>query len=382
MGQYQIFAKGGLPQFHSWANSKFGGLVRLWRCLDVHNHMRIGQGQFLRALQDLGYSGDARELFRDLNRDQTGTLLFYHFAPEAALAVGEFLHWVRVNHGTLSEIGISNAVDKRNFITRAQFVQICKKKGFSNDTALQVTFDLLDKDGEGSLVKSELALLDSWDFPEWLTAKPDDEAALTCKLKLLDRCQGNALLAWRHLDKNGSMRVAWHDFRQACRKLLSEDVQTLASAWRALDDDLSGWLSLREFDRATYDQLSRFVKWADEGFGSVHGAFPKLQANKDAKITQTEFRHVVKGCGLGDAVTSKIFQGLDLDATGGVSMNELRFLNSWQVSNDLKEEEAWASLTRPTCTAPTAPVSPKRVGRGSVAVTSPRSDAAPRLIRQ
>jgi len=349
MGRYSIFATGLLPQFHLWAKQKFGSLVRLWRCLDVHNHMRIGQGQFLRGLQDLGFAGDAKGLFKDLNRDQTGTLLFYHFAPEAALAVGEFLYWVRENYGSLENLGITDVVDKRNHITRSQLVQLCKKKGFHKAGALDLTFDLLDKDGDGSVVKTELALLEQWDFPEWLTARPDAKAAETCKQKLIDRCQGNALLAWRNLDRSGSMRVAWHDFRLACRKLLSsDDCQTLASAWRSLDDDLSGWLSLREFDKATYDQLTKFVSWIDATFGGMLGAFPKLGIGGTRSLPQislAEWRHVCKASGLGDSTTVKIFQGLDIDCGGYVTMNEIRFLNSWKVLNELKEEEAWASLT-------------------------------------
>merc|ERR1719440_2770197 len=104
MSKFSVLAKGGLPQFHAWCAAKFGSLVRLWRCLDVHDNMRIGQGQFLRGVQDLGYSGDARELFKALNRDGTGTLLFYHFDPESALAVADLLVWARNNYGNLAMV--------------------------------------------------------------------------------------------------------------------------------------------------------------------------------------------------------------------------------------------------------------------------------------
>jgi Ca2+-binding EF-hand superfamily protein len=146
------------------------------------------------------------------------------------------------------------------------------------------------------------------------------------------------------------MRVPWKDFRQACRKLLSpEDCVGLPAAWRALDDDLSGWLSLREFDRATFDQLTRFVSWVDQTYGSLVAAFPKLQ-HGNGQISQQEFRHLCSASGLGDTIARKIFLGLDVDMTGNISMNEVRFLNSWKVASDMKEEEAWASLTnaRPT----------------------------------
>lgn len=346
--RYSVFAKGGVPQFHAWCATKFGSLVKLWRCLDVHNNMRVGQGQFLRGLQDLGYSGDVRELFKALNRDQTGTLLFYHFAPEAALAVADFLNWARTSYGSLAGIGITDALAQRSFLTHSQFVAICRKKGYDKEEGLQYTFDLIDKDGDGSVVRTDVELLDKWEFPQWLTAEPDPAAAETCRHKLLHRCHGNALLAWRFLNRSGSMRVAWHDFNAACRKLLSaEECQMLPSAWRAMDDDLSGWLSLREFDPDAFDKLMKFVRWTHETYGSTVGAFPKLTGNKDAKITMTEFRHACSHSGLGDEIMIFIFSGLDVDAGGTITTGEIRFLDQWKASSDLKEEEAWAQITSP-----------------------------------
>jgi len=351
IAKYSIFARGGVPQFHSWCALKFGSLVRLWRCLDVHHHMRVGQGQFLKGLQELGYSGDARELFKVLNRDQTGTLLFYHFAPEAALSVAELLDWSRENFGSLAALGLGSIIDQRSFITRQQFTSIFTKKGFTNQRALRHTFDLIDKDGAGSAVKAEVALLDKWEFPEWLTAKPDERAAEICKSKLVTKCQGNPLAAWRQLDRNGNMRVAWNEFRQACRKLLTqEDCEVLPAVWRALDEDLSGWLSLRDFDVGTYNNLLRLVNWAHESTGCFTAVFRKLtpSGKKDAqdyRITQSEWNRVLKACGLGDQILATLYSGLDKDRTGSIPIHDIRFLDQWRATSDLKETEAWAAFT-------------------------------------
>lgn len=42
-----------------------------------------------------------------------------------------------------------------------------------------------------------------------------------------------------------------------------------------------------------------------------------------------------------------IFSGLDVDATGTITMNEIRFLDLWKAASDIKEEEAWAQMTGP-----------------------------------
>jgi len=343
-------AKGGLPHFHAWCVQKFGSLVRLWRCLDVHQTMKVGQSQFLKKLQELGYSGDARDLFKVMNRDQTGTLLFYHFDPGAALRVAELLSWAREHFGGLKGVGLMTSINQTSRITKRAFFKLIRDKGFADEEAIRSAFDLVDKDGDGTVNRCEAMTLDTWDFPEWLTVQPDERAAEACKAKMLKKYQGNALLVWRHLDRNNTMRVSWYDFQQVCRKMLpAEDCHRLPAVWRAMDMDLSGWLSLREFDDEAYSWLTRFCQWAQKQFGSVAAAFPKLTASSEGRIGHSEFRSICKHSGLGDAIVSAIFAGLDVDCTGNISMSEIRFLDQWKLSEDIKEEEAWGSLILSKC---------------------------------
>jgi len=346
MSKYSILARSGLPQFHAWSSREFGSMVRLWRCLDVHNNMRIGREQFLRGLRDFGYSYKLAGLFKVLNRDMTGTLLFYHFAPEAALQIAELLVWARARFGSILLGGLSSAVYQRGKITRKQFFELFKKEGFVKDEALQFTFDLVDKDGDGRVVREEVAALDQWEFPEWLTVDPDIQAAEACMRSLLEKSKGNALLAWRELDRNGSMRVAWLEFRQACRRLLPpEELEKLPAVWRALDKDLSGWLSLREFDTHANDMLTRLINWVHEMFGTMTDAFQKL-GNPEGKISYTEFRQVVRPSGFGDDSITYLFNGLDMNRSNYLTIGEVRFLDQWQMLSDHNEEEAWAKFQR------------------------------------
>lgn len=314
--------KGPIQEFHAWCLAKFGSPTRLWRCLDSHNNMRVGRDQFFRCLQDMGYSGDARELFRLLNKDQTGTLLFYHFSPITALAVAELLLWARGNGGLLE-----------GRLTRSQFLQQLKRRGFRNEEALVAAFELID-DGSGTVMKHSSSILEKWDFPEWLVAEPNPEAAELCKSSLLTRCHENAFLAWRSLDRASAMRVSWHEFRAGCRRLLNDEVcQSLPGAWRALDDDLSGWLTMKEFDEAMHQRLCGFAVWWSEQ-GSAAAVFPRLH---DGRIGYHEFRHACRPSGVGDAVLSEIFHGLDCNQGGDVSLNELRFLDQLRTHEHAQE---------------------------------------------
>merc|ERR1719382_1353824 len=47
----------------------------------------------------------------------------------------------------------------------------------------------------------------------------------------------------------------------------------LAGAWLALDQDLSGFISLMEIDPVAHVTLVKFKNWADKEFGGVRSAF-------------------------------------------------------------------------------------------------------------
>merc|ERR1740138_1957636 len=111
------------------------------------------------------------------------------------------------------------------------------------------------------------------------------------------------------------------------------------SAWRALDDDLSGWLTLSEFDSQTYETLSRFCSWAAAGHGVVSNAFPKLVANSEASVGHYEFRTICKPSGLADEHISDIFVGLDVDGSGSIGIDEVRFLDQWKLDSDGRAAE-------------------------------------------
>lgn len=329
-----------LQQFQTWCLSKFGGLIKLWRLLDLHGNMRIGQAQFLKGLRDCGYPGDPREIFKLLNIDGTNTLLFYHFAPEAALALAKLMRWTREHHGGLKGLGFMTEIDQHATISSKTFLNVFNKKGFVDQDAILCAFDLMDKDGSGSIDRMEAVLLDKWDMPEWLAAEPDDVAADAIRFKILEKNGGNGLRAWRSINQAHIHRMSWQTFRQACHKTLTaEDLQKLPCAWRSLDADLSGWLTLREFFPECYEVLTTMCNYAVEQSSSVLGVFLNNETGKDEKWTPKEFRYCCRPSGLTDEQISSLFTGLNLDDDGSISMNELRFLETWQLVAGMKVDK-------------------------------------------
>jgi len=331
----------GLQNFQNWCVSKFGSLMKLWRCLDLNNNMRIGQLQFLKGLRELGHPGDSREVFKLLNKDGNNTLLFYHFAPEAALAVAKMLRWARVHHGGLEEMCFMSSFENCNWISSRTFFHLFRQKGFIDEEALICAYELLDKNDSGTINRVEAEALDRWDTPEWLIAEPNHDIATSFKVKLLEKHDGNATLAWRNLDSAEVQTISWHTFRQACRKLVSaEDLQNLPCVWRTLDTDLSGYLSFGEFDPDSFDIVSRFCSWALKQHCSVFKAFPRL--HKHQKLEFDDFCDVCRPSGLSDHNIHHLFTGLAGNESGAVGMNEIRFLEKFPLSASMKQDRPLA----------------------------------------
>lgn len=111
--------------------------------------------------------------------------------------------------------------------------------------------------------------------------------------ELLLRRYGHFIKAWRRvLDVDNSNRVSWVEFAQACRKLRFKG--DAPAAWRCLDDDLSGFITIRELDPKSHNILMSFKDWADKTFGSVAMAFKLLDKDQSGELTFPEFRKACK----------------------------------------------------------------------------------------
>ena len=67
-----------------------------------------------------------------------------------------------------------------------------------------------------------------------------------------------------------------------------------AGAWRTLDSDLSGYISIKEFDERTSEILMEFKIWADEHFGGLKPGFRVLDTDNSGGLSFKEFKRMFK----------------------------------------------------------------------------------------
>ena len=99
--------------------------------------------------------------------------------------------------------------------------------------------------------------------------------------------------------------------------------------------------TLAEIDPESHDVLVTFKVWAEENFGTVREAFKQL-AGADAQVTYSEFRKAAKEyeIDLDEAQQKTLFRALDMDDEKSIGLEEVKFLENWDMESEPEEEAA------------------------------------------
>jgi len=353
---------------------------------------------------------DVHALMGVLDRDGDGYINLHDLSVERSRALAYFLKWARSFCGSAAGIWdhkevkkVKKQESKGGFVsdkkmqakTFAQALKVLKwpgVPGYPDSEMRHLVASSLDYYDCGLVMRTDLEWIDKWTPPEFLAAEPDMEAVKEFKVLLL-RVFGHLLKAWRCvLDVDDSNSVSWDEFCTACKRV--RFTGNIAGAWVALDDDLSGAISMKEFDPASHELLASFKDWADMYFGSAKVCFEALDEDSSGLVSLREMKRVCKRMKwIGDVQT--LFDCLDV--SGGragsktvssagacnLSLKELVFLDSW--ASDLEDDPAlFTSSQLLNDSAALANDSAKKVlesrslsRRSSIAAKSPSQQKSP-----
>ncbi|CAJ1397517.1 unnamed protein product [Effrenium voratum] len=303
-----------------------GNLVRAWRAA-LSDTMILPKTRFLKACVQLGYAKKAKDLWKMLDRDGSGFASIDELDPRSAQALAYFKKTLDQNHFA----GISAAftaldVDGARKIRRAQFRASLRRLQFQCPELSNELFDSLDLNGNHVIEEDDLQFLEKWHPLPYLTVEPNKRARDEFKKMLLQK-YSRPMKAWRHvLDREGSNRCNWHTFLYASKMIGFQG--DAAGAWRALDDDLSGYITLKELDFDAHMTLVEFRTWASDEFGSCRGAFDIFDGDGSNSLTFQEFRAACKIYGF-EGQTKQLFTAMDVSAEGTLSVKEVAFLDDW-----------------------------------------------------
>lgn len=324
--------------FKKYLKKKYGNLVRVWRTVfQCTDSLILSKPAFLKACASMGYATHAKELWKVLDNDNSGFASLDEMDPKGAEVLAKFKAFIDSKFRSVSEAFA--AVDKDGFqkVNVQQFDNALKRLGWDGST--KRLFSYLDKDSNKTLQERDLKFLEKWSPLPYLLVQPNEQAMEEVKQLLLQR-YSNPLRAWRHfMDRDGDNHVNWGEFVQACK---SFDYRgDVAGAWRAFDDDLSGYITLQEFDSEVSESLLEFRSWCHEEFGNVKAAFSVFDDDGSKRLSFQEFRGACRVYGFGGDI-KRIFDCCDVAHEKSLSLQDVAFLDDWQVE-DKDEDEVCAA---------------------------------------
>lgn len=388
----------GLPKpvqdFFAWCVKTLGSVVHCWRLMDADGSMSICKPEFFKFLGERKYHASTQELWRCLDRDHSDMIDFMDFDPISAINISGFKRWAVEQVGSVEKLCKSLDANRNGKVTLEEFAEGCGRRGLKNWQSVYCIFRMCGFHGQKALSKGELVLstlnfLDRWQCPEYLLTNADPVALAEWRTALLNCHKGSAITAWRKdLDRDGSMRVNWQEFTKVCKRMMQmkpERKLNVGGIWRALDRNMSGWISLLEFDKEAYTALSEFKTHAVETSGGCQRLLVQISPKGAHEVTLKDFRKALRDSSLGvpsemdsessdeevavrmgarrslvekarkDAKkeaavnawavqTDAFFQALDYNRSGVITPDEVLFLDRWNPAQDRKEEETWFSL--------------------------------------
>lgn len=328
-------SEAALSNFKQFLKRKHGHYVRAWRnALSPDGSMILHKSDLFKACANIGWQGDVRLLYKACDKDDSGYISIEELDPRSAELLARFKCFIVQEFGNAS--AAFRALDKHNTrkIRQQEFMSVMRSHGWH--WPMKLLFHGLDAGGTKTLVEEDLYFLDRWKPPPFLVAAPSPEAAEKVKAHLIKDYK-NHLKAWRHvLDADSSNRCNYDEFESACKKInFKGDVP---GAWRALDDDMSGFITLRELDPESSDELQNFRKWCDQEFGGVRSAFGVFDNSGDNSVSYKEFRRSCRIYGY-EGNISGLFKALDVGDAQELTLKEVEFLDDWEFHDDKEGDD-------------------------------------------
>lgn len=264
-------------------------------------------------------------------------------APQSSALLASFQRWAHRSLGSCAAVWdvvrpaaaakTGRWKSSRNMLYGA-FAGALKALGWGDgpdDASVIELCATLDFYGCGFVSHRDLQWLDTWRAPEWLWTEPDYPAWAELRGRML-KAFGRPLRAWRSLlDVDDTNLVCWKEFFEACQRLRFKG--NIPGAWRCLDKDVSGYITLHEYDAVAADLLASFKLWVEKNYGSVEFAFRSIDNDGSGAITQVELQRACRRSEPSwDRSVSVLFDCLGIEATSGkrmLSHKDLTFLDSW-----------------------------------------------------
>lgn len=307
-----------------------GSLLGAWnQALDLDGNGRLTFGEFCHAVRRLGYEGNLKALFAELDADGKGVILFQDIDKETDEQLTDLRAKLLAKHENMIQAWINEFdKDRTGCVTEERFLRACKSVAYAGDAkklfkhmqpeSSRTFLTLKDFDTKAymALCRGDFRMitekegfnrhenyhhnnLSEMSFDERMTSgfyhqirrawnearreefakavktanAPEHLADSAEDFKVLCvRKYGSMLKAWRDcLDWDHNGKLTFNEFCGALRRLgYAGDFRAL---WYQFDVDRRGFLSLEDLDKESNELITSFLKLLGEKYGDLDNAW-------------------------------------------------------------------------------------------------------------
>lgn len=328
----------GVPGFRRWLTTRCGSLVAGWRALDKDQNGHLSFYEFCNACRTLGYAGNLKLLWTQLDRNLSGQVSLIEIDPEVGKIVGEFKKaLLNEYHDMLTawqkgiDVSGNGRVEEREMTACVEKLGLPfsgKKvfKVFAPHGSFGITLEDLDPDANKRFRTGDLQGLVSKAGKEFLEDLPEDgndvELPPERSTKEGGAREWRAELRRKDRGEASKLRLGMRTVPELKKALISR-CGSLFGAWKeALDLDGNGRLTFGEFclamDRLSFhgDLQGLWRQLLKDGQHTI--TFAELDPETDAQISELRAKLVATH---GNMLLAWV-KGLDTNGTGVVTKEE------------------------------------------------------------
>lgn len=343
--------------FRSLLTAKTGGVVAGWLALAGMDD-RMGYQEFATVSRKLGFQGDTKAAWKELDKDGKGVVTLAEWAPEAAALILGCKELLRSKYGNVLKGWIAAIdVEKSISVGKEKFVAALNKLGFQGNAGR--LFDILDVNGSGTVSLDELdpdaqdAMLRG---DHDLEFDAEDDPTLSANAR---RAKAESRRQRKRIERSRASELRKNMGATNLLELRSQLVRTYGNvlcAWDALGGLRGKGMGAKEFMRAARavggyinepkplfadmglkegsivylehlapeagKLLNSFIEWILDKCGSMHLAWAALDTEKVTFVSKAKFVARCETMGYaGDA--AKVFATLDVNGSGTLTLDEL-----------------------------------------------------------
>lgn len=347
---------------------KYANAARGWRIAFAPDELGVQPvkfNQFCMGCRRIGYSGNARALWRALSAKTSGiSICLEDLEPRVSANLDEIAKGIvdLFEGGAVSaweELVHEHAL-RSDFDEFEQFIheQEVLQPGDMTQKDMRGVFDVLDIEGRGTITCEDLCFLDHWaarrlgvplppraerppaERERWSPPPPRKprEPGLEDFREHLVRKFGSMTRAWRvALDVKGCGTLRPSEFGVACRAL--GWLHPHEQIWQELRDAGDGMVKLRALDPETAQAFDTANENIILKFGDIYTFWTEiLDRDGSGTVSRTEFiREACDALELDRDVAKRIFAALDTADTGWIAFTEVGFLEAFDGGRPSRE---------------------------------------------